>query len=63
MKDEINKGGAPNGNTNAEKWDLVTTEMFFDDILKYVQSNPKYIMRYFQYFNCLFILLLFMLMK
>ena len=41
MKDEINKGGAPNGNTNAEKWDLVTTEMFFDDILKYVQANPK----------------------
>ena len=41
MKAEINKGGAPNGNTNAEKWDLVTTEMFFDDILKYVQANPK----------------------
>ena len=29
------------GNKNAEKWDLVKTEMFFDDILKYVQSNPK----------------------
>lgn len=41
MKEKINKGGAPDGNTNAEKWDLVTTEMFFDDILKYVQTNPK----------------------
>ncbi len=41
MKEEIKKGGAPDGNTNAEKWDLVTTEMFFNDILKYVQSNPK----------------------
>lgn len=28
------------GNTNAEKWDLERTEMFFDDILKYVQKNP-----------------------
>ena len=29
------------GNKNAEKWDLVRTEMFFDDILKYVQDNTK----------------------
>ena len=29
------------GNKNAEKWNLVKTEMFFDDILKHVQSNPK----------------------
>lgn len=29
------------GNTNAEKWDLQRTEMFFDDILKYVQKNTK----------------------
>ena len=29
------------GNTNAEKWDLKLTEMFFDDILKYVKENPK----------------------
>lgn len=41
MKEEKNKGGAPEGNTNAEKWDLVRTEMFFDDILKHVQSNPE----------------------
>lgn len=41
MKENKNKGGAPDGNTNAEKWDLVRTEMFFDDILKHVQSNPK----------------------
>lgn len=38
---EKNKGGAPEGNTNAEKWDLVSTEMFFDDILKHIQANPK----------------------
>jgi hypothetical protein len=41
MEQDKNKGGAPEGNTNAEKWDLVTTEMFFDDILKHVQTNPK----------------------
>lgn len=41
MKEDKKKGGAPEGNTNAEKWDLVRTEMFFDDILKHVQSNPK----------------------
>lgn len=29
------------GNNNAEKWDLQLTEMFFDDILKYVKDNPK----------------------
>lgn len=29
------------GNKNAEKWDLERTEMFFDDILKYVQKNPN----------------------
>jgi hypothetical protein len=40
MEDK-NKGGAPEGNTNAERWDLITTEMFFDDILKHVQTNPK----------------------
>jgi hypothetical protein len=27
------------GNQNAEKWDLLRTEMFFDDILKHVQKN------------------------
>ena len=41
MEENIKKGGAPDGNTNAEKWDLLTTEMFFNDILKYVQKNPK----------------------
>lgn len=41
MEQDKNKGGAPEGNTNAEKWDLITTEMFFDDILKHVQTNPK----------------------
>lgn len=41
MKEEKNKVGAPDGNSNAEKWDLITTEMFFDDILKHVQSNSK----------------------
>jgi len=41
MKEEINKGGAPDGNTNAEKWDLLTTEMLFDDVLKYIQKTPK----------------------
>lgn len=41
MEQDKNKGGAPEGNTNAEKWDLITTEMFFDDILKHVQNNPK----------------------
>lgn len=41
MKEEKNKVGAPDGNSNAEKWDLVRTEMFFDDILKHVQSNSK----------------------
>lgn len=29
------------GNTNAEKWDLERTEMFFDDILIYIQKNKK----------------------
>jgi len=41
MLEEKNKGGAPDGNTNAEKWDLTNTDMFFDDILKYIQENPK----------------------
>ena len=29
------------GNTNAEKWDIERTEMFFDDILKYIQKNTN----------------------
>ena len=29
------------GNKNAEKWNFERTEKFFDDILKYVQDNPK----------------------
>jgi hypothetical protein len=41
MKEDKNKGGAPQGNNNAEKWDLIRVEKFFDDILKYVQSNTK----------------------
>lgn len=41
MKEETNKGGAPDGNNNAERWDLITTEMFFDDILKHIQTNHK----------------------
>ena len=29
------------GNKNAEKWNFERTEKFFNDILKYVQDNPK----------------------
>lgn len=33
--------GAPKGNKYNEVWDLETTEQFFNDIVEWIESNPK----------------------